>query len=224
MRKTIALVVLISSALLGVSCAVMDGSGDSQGVRGDNLIGDFARADVLGNVDVVSASLVGEIGSVRGLTHYATAVNSYSDGAWASFHVIVDKGDGAAMAIVDVWDLSSLGLNQGNTQADQRISIVGCSGPEPGTWDFDAGAEDVDYDVREDPTNPDLITLDFRGEILDYSEFYYPDSDGWATSTPEQQDSVPRRVITGSITFVRPTDLDPSEFNQPVQPDADPTL
>lgn len=188
------------------------------GTAADELLGSFADAMVTGDVAVRNATLIGNMGNVEGLRHYATAVDSYSDGRWASIHVTVDTGAGAGMTIIDVWDLSQLDLAEAGASTSPGISIIGCAGDEPGMWDFDQSAEEVEVDVIENPANPDEITLDYTATFRDYSSAYYPDGDGYY-SNPNPAD-LPTYVVTGTVTFMRPEIRDDYgyDYGQPLEP------
>jgi hypothetical protein len=160
------------------------------------LVGDFSQAQVFGSVTAVhNATLLGDVGAVQDLHHYATAVESYGDGEWLSFEVTVDTGDQAAMAILNITNLSSLDMT-GNADG-LAISLVGCAGRDPGVWDFDASADEVDYDVTTNSANPKEVTLTYTAEIPDWSA-----ANGSGLYNPVAD--VPHFTLSGTLQFVLP--------------------
>lgn len=114
-----------------------------------------------GNVDETNMSLTattlhGNMGSLQGFEHTATARGYQSDN-FVMIDVLSAAEDGAAMQAVTFTG----GLDQfepGTTKAFQGDGDIHCSGPEAGLWDYD---EPTDVEVATSATdNEDVIQLD----------------------------------------------------------------
>jgi hypothetical protein len=148
---------------------------------------------------------------IQGIRHYATDVVGYADPYYASFNVTVDMGDaGAVMTIVSLYDMASLA--SGEAGDGYGVGVVGCAGQNPGEWDFDAGADEVEWDVEQSPSNPNEYTVTYSAGIPDYRAAAYEyDAYGY----PIYDDAeIPRTVISGEIHFVLP-ELDASTYDDP---------
>jgi hypothetical protein len=200
---SIAAILMMAPGLVGC-LGTFDGEGNLNDYRhnNENLLGDFDNASIFGNVDVRNATLVGAIAHIDGLHHYATGVEAYGGSDYVSINVTVDNGDdGAAMAIVDVFGLDMIGTEGGAV----GIQVIGCSGPEPGNWEFDQTADDVDFDVHQNADG--TVTLAYTATITPYSYSY-----GWEGEDevmfddyyePEYEEGE-ATVISGVITFAIP--------------------
>lgn len=114
------------------------------------------------NLDLDEALLRGRIGDV-GVDDDAW-VDGYADGAYASIYSSVDEArNGAVMTIVEIdgglfHDDLAAGAEATfepndvyNTTDDAVfVTVVGCSGPTSGAWDFDQTAESVTIRVEGD--------------------------------------------------------------------------
>ena len=47
-------------------------------------------------------------------------------------------------------------------ESDLHVTLIGCSGPAEGAWDWDHSAEEVTIDVSEG-SSPETLVIDFRG-------------------------------------------------------------
>lgn len=113
------------------------------------------------NLDLGSAELRGRLGDV-GVDDEAW-VDGYADGSYASVYSNVDEArNGAVMTIFDIeGGLFHDELAPGTQKTFQPqdvydapdgaafVTVVGCSGPTAGAWEFDQTAESVSVNVAE---------------------------------------------------------------------------
>jgi hypothetical protein len=211
MIKKIKNLALAAGAAAGLGACVFPmgaGFGDEQEdtpwrFSGETLShrGSFTPTLLSGNVEVVDAVLTGAIGPLAGINDAAIEVNGWESGNYTEITITTHNADGAAMTIVDIYG----GLDHPDLQpglvADYDpdfwgdnntlgVTVTGCSGPQPGSWDYDQPSDDVDVDVREDPNDPQLLMLNFRARTpADYSGY--------------SVDEEPRYVF-GTLTLRRP--------------------
>lgn len=186
-----------------LGCAEMDdGSARGEAVvaSGSELVGDFSAAQVTGDIDVTGASLVGVISNVS-VAHHATEVTSSREGATAVITVVTATRAGVGMAQVTIADTAVL-AEDGPLEG---IEIVACSGPESWAWDFDGNAENVVLSVERDAADPEVVTLAFSADIVEFDAFFHPDEDGYAMASEEEIANIPTTRLSGEITLALPS-------------------
>jgi hypothetical protein len=113
------------------------------------------------NLDLTDAELRGRMGDVG--VDDAAWVDGYADGTYASVYSNVDEArNGAAMTIFDIegglfHDELAPGTDRTFRPNDiydvpegaAFVTVVGCSGPTAGAWEFDQTAESVTVTVDE---------------------------------------------------------------------------
>ena len=118
-----------------------------------------------------SASLHrGDMGSVHGFDGHIIDVTASNYGGYGSVTVISEnRADGwAAMSILNInggldhpdlvpgrrftFSSSDYGYDDGSGTSPLHVSLIGCSGPQNGSWDFDQGADSVEVEVVDTGT------------------------------------------------------------------------
>ena len=183
--------------ILALSAVLLGGCADEDAFDMWSLTGAEGESDLFGegSLQTRGAALVGSIGPVSGLNHSATGVSAWSSGYWSSIEVVVDKGNEAAMALLDITgDLRELADGQthvyrgGVWGEGQHISVLGCSGPEVGYWDYDEPASEVEVSVVVADHNPNVYTIHFTASFGALAE-------DLAVGAPGSQ-------VTGSVAVV----------------------
>ncbi len=157
--RTIAVLV----ALVAVGCTW--GMDDSAGVEPGAWAtpgGDYGDSDEL---DATQGALTGRVGEVVGLEgaariHEAHVFDSDSANTYAYIELRASGTRGVAMqgVHIDRFDSLHIGDELHFSSEEYRgdgtpyVSVIGCSGPDDGNWDYDEPAEDVDLLVGEGPT------------------------------------------------------------------------
>lgn len=152
-------------------------------------------------LEVLSSELAGDVFDIVDIASAALIEESHWDG-YSSISSTVETAAGAAMTILEVqgglnhpdlvpgahfrfdrdsWTTDTNGLD---------ISVIGCAGPEPGYWQHDAPADEVEVDVDEDPQDPRALALTYRAT--------FPAEEGW-----DINESVPPTVVTGTVRVLR---------------------
>lgn len=136
------------------------------------------------NLQLSGASLRGNVGDV-GVDGDAAWVDGYADGEYASVYTTVDEAmNGAVMTIVDFeGGLSHASLAPGSrtvynaddlytrSSGDLFVTVIGCSGPNAGAWEFDQTADVVTIDVIEDPDSDSARLFEYTARFDDgYAE------------------------------------------------------
>jgi hypothetical protein len=143
----------------------------------DELFGDTSDPEMTGNLAVRSASLEGEIDEV-GVRGPATAVEAWGDTDRIEVSTTVDGIDGAAMTVVEVSSgLPELRPGEQVTLYDSRsgyggdvyVSVLGCSGPDPGYWQYDSYADATAVLVERRRENPRVYRYTYFAEFSDYT-------------------------------------------------------
>lgn len=126
-------------------------------------------------LDIRSASLAGDMGSVRGFADDEASFLGYDYGSYASVEVHAQAPDGAAMAILQIeGGLDNPELVDGAhlefrnyeyTDSGLYVYVIGCSGPVEGNWVFDQSADDLVVDVSVSPEGNTV--LDFGATFSD---------------------------------------------------------
>ena len=219
MNAKLLLVAAIALSTSAVACADLTPDYERYGEPETNvgsLSDPFADYDFTalydGQLPVAAASLIGDIGPVYGLNGTANEIYGYGDADWTSVSMTVVGDSGAGMAMVDIYgDLSALagiGPVEFNGyeyyEGDISVSIVGCSGPENGWWDFDQSAEDVVITVEEHPENPDVMVVAFTASFIEYTYVDYYDEYYYEGEGEEYYEygCVPGEMVAGDSTTV----------------------
>jgi hypothetical protein len=126
-------------------------------------------------LDIRSASLAGDMGSIRGFADEQPSYLGYDYGSYASVEVHAQAPDGAVMAILQIeggLDNPELApgahlqfRNYEYTDSGLYIYVIGCSGPVEGNWVFDESAGDLVVDVSVTPEG--TTVLDFVATFSD---------------------------------------------------------
>lgn len=133
---------------------------------------DGFASDYMGDLQISNAHLSGDMGSVHDFGGAASPNTHYQDYGYANITLTTtNESEGySAMAIIYLQggiDHPSIvpGASfhfRGGYGSDQGISmsVTGCSGPREGSWEFDAGADDVTLEVEEGSL-PGTLRMDF---------------------------------------------------------------
>lgn len=135
--------------------------------------GDGAAVPGAGSaLDVRAATIAGDIGGVTGIHDDAPLVRGWAYDGYASVDVHTTLPDGSASA------MTILGVTGGLNGAEIRpgahfeldrdtpfetgavyMTLIGCSGPADGNWDFDQSSDTLVVDVREG-SQPGTVVID----------------------------------------------------------------
>lgn len=191
-------VLLLVPAVLATGCL---GLGGGEWGWGEPTDGTSTGTSAAG-LEILSSVLRGDVFDVVGIDEAALVEEMHYDG-YSSINSTVENLTGAAMTILEIQG----GLNHPDlvpgahfvfdndtwaTSADDlNISVIGCSGPEPGYWQHDQPADEVEVDVEEDPQDPRALALTYRA--------VFPGQEAWSSDTV----SVPPTVVTGVVRVLR---------------------
>lgn len=146
-------------------------------------------------VDLRGGSLLGDMGRVQGFADEEPMLRGWSSDGYTNIevHAQAADGSGAAMAILGLsGELADPSLEPGAhlefNQFDYPttgiyLSLIGCSGPAEGSWEFDQSATTVVVDVSAGET-PDSKVLDFTAT--------FQAVDGYDTASSQQ-------TVVGSV-------------------------
>ena len=138
---------------------------------------------------VENAFLTGSMGDVRDFEG-TPQVSAFSDPWYSSVSITVDdRSAGAAMTMFNInGELENirqyaghtvvfqggyygLEVDEGGDDGDEVpvepddelfVDVIGCSGDDPGMWDYDVPADEVEVTVTADEEDPDLYHVDFE--------------------------------------------------------------
>lgn len=129
-----------------------------------------------GNYDVLSSTIRGKMGAVA-IDHDATPTGYDEEGLTTIYNNVDGADGGAAMTIVDIMGgiahpdfvpgarLTYASSALADTrEGDSFVSVIGCSGPTAGAWDFDSGADSVVVDIGESDV-PGHVELTYTAQF-----------------------------------------------------------
>lgn len=184
MRHTLALALaLVLPALPG---CYLDLGGDDWG--GEPWPGSSAESAL----STSGGQVNGEIGS-RSVAGTADIRSAYEYGEGDYGHTYLELwGDtrrGAAMVGLTLNGLSIADLEPGDTITGSGVgsyaSVMGCSGPSAGDWEYDVSTDDVTVQVEAGPS-PDTLQLHFEAEL-----------------PPSYSSTEPGTTVNGSVVVAR---------------------
>ncbi len=125
-----------------------------------SLVG-LASACEYETFNIQQAHMRGELGEVTNIDDPIDSVRGTSRDGYTSLRLTSEPGSDAAMMIVN-FNEGIYALQEGTSERfgdweSGGVTVVGCSGPDVGTWDYDKPAEEVVVTVEADPENPDLL-------------------------------------------------------------------
>ena len=133
---------------------------------------DFDDWDTAGSGEslvVDDAYVEGDLGDVQGVSSEARVANAYESYGYVNIEL---RAQGRGWAVMHMLDLETDELQVGDRYDSQDhatpyVGLVGCSGPEDNTWDFDRSADRVVVEVEEGST-PDKLRVQYRAEYSTY--------------------------------------------------------
>ncbi len=160
---------VVAGAVLGVGCTTYSGY-------------DYAAADQTGGFtdsqstrfQAVGGQMRGRLGDAPEVNGPATEIQLLDYADWygggsemLETTVFADSTNGSTMVRLSLPGTpgeGNLAVGQQTNSADPNaipVSVVGCSGAERGSWDFDAPADETETRILSVPAEPDVIRVEF---------------------------------------------------------------